>query len=180
MSLKELTAEKHDIAESTKFMKAIFKSKLPLDLWADYTYQRSLIYNGIEGVAGASSLLNDLPGIQRAHYLYLDFKEVWDKNKPISYKQTTIDYYKYIMGLHLNKDKILSHLYVWHIGDMYGGQMIKKIIPGKHLSLTFKDTDLLKQNLRAKLTDAHADEANVAFDWAIKLLSEYDNDINLE
>jgi heme oxygenase len=179
MSLKELTAEKHNLAESTPFMKAIFAKKLPIDLWADYTYQRSLIYNGIEGVAGACGLLKDLPDIQRAHYLYLDYKESTNNELRHSYRQSAIDYYKYILSLYPDENKILAHLYVWHMGDMYGGQMIKKIIPGTHLSLSFKDTEKLKQTLRSKLTDDLATEANVAFDWAIKLLNEYDN-ISLE
>lgn len=174
MSLKELTAENHKLAESTAFMKSLFLNKLPISMWADYTYQRSLIYNGIEGVAGACGILNDLPDIHRTHYLYLDYKEYTNGSIEHSYRQTTIDYYKYILNLYPDKDKIIPHLYVWHMGDMYGGQMIKKIIPGKHLSLTFKNVELLKQNLRSKLNDTMAVEANTAFEWAIKLLNEYE------
>jgi hypothetical protein len=33
---------------------------------------------------------------------------------------------------------------------------------------------MLKVNIRAKLKDDMADEANIAFDWAIKLLNDYD------
>lgn len=179
MNLKEATKEKHTLAEQSEFMRALFKGKLPLDLWIDYTYQRHLIYGAIEGVAGACGLLKDLPDIQRTYYLYQDFSEMIGTNKCPVYRQSAIDYHRYILDLFPNSEKVLAHLYVWHMGDMYGGQMIKKIVPGKHRSLTFKDVDLLKNNLRAKLNDNMADEANIAFDWAIKLLNEY-NVPNLE
>lgn len=175
MSLKELTAEKHKLAESTAFMKAIFDRKMTIELWADYTYQRSLIYNGIEGVAGACGLTQDLPDLPRAHYLYLDYKNMMqDKLYTITYRQTAIDYYKYILGLYPDAKRIMAHLYVWHMGDLFGGQALKRIVPGSHRSLEFKNVDQLKQTIREKLDDSMADEANIAFDWAIKLLQEYD------
>ena len=40
MSLKELTKAKHELAETTPFMKAVFDLKLPMELWVDYTYQK--------------------------------------------------------------------------------------------------------------------------------------------
>jgi heme oxygenase len=64
------------------------------------------------------------------------------------------------------------------MGDLYGGQMIKKIVPGPHYSLEFVNPEELKTNLRNKLSDDMADEANCAFDWAIKILNEYDLALN--
>jgi heme oxygenase len=69
----------------------------------------------------------------------------------------------------------MAHLYVWHMGDLYGGQMIKRLIPGSHLALDFENKDQLISAFRSKLDDSMADEANSAFDWAIKLLQEYDS-----
>lgn len=176
MSLKEATYEKHKAAETTPFMKAVFAQKLPLDLWADFTYQRSLIYNGIEGVAGACGVIQDLPDISRAHYLYLDYKSMTGGELKHPYRLVAIDYYKYILSLFPNPDRIIAHLYVWHMGDLFGGQMIKKIVPTSHKSLEFKNPDVLKATIRAKLKDEMADEANIAFDWAIKLLNDYNVD----
>jgi len=68
----------------------------------------------------------------------------------------------------------MAHLYVWHMGDMFGGQMIKKVVPGSHRNLEFQDIPTLMTNIRAKLDDSMADEANVAFDWAIKMMRGYD------
>ena len=178
MALKDLTAEKHKEAESTPFMKAVFKKTLPSSLWADWTYQKTLFYGGIEGAAGSCGLLHDLPDIRRAFYLYLDFEDLWGKNntRP-NYRPVTVDYYNYILSISSNSEKIMPHLYVWHMGDMFGGQMIKKIVPGPHRNLEFKDTNTLMTNIRAKLNDSMADEANLAFDWAIKMMRDYDSSL---
>ncbi len=177
MSLKELTAEKHKEAESTKFMKAVFAKTLPIDLWKDWTYQKSLFYNGIEGVAGACGLTQSLPDIQRAHYLYLDYRDMLTDGNHSFYKQKVVDYYQYILKLLPEPDKVMAHLYVWHMGDLFGGQMIKKIINAPSRSLDFKNPELLKQSIREKLKVEMAAEANIAFDWAISMMREYDRDL---
>lgn len=175
MALKDLTAEKHKEAESTPFMKAVFKKTLPSSLWADWTYQKALFYGGIEGAAGANGLLADLPDIRRAFYLYLDFCDMWDKDttRP-DYRAVVKDYYNYILSISRDPKKVMAHLYVWHMGDMFGGQMIKKIVPGSHRNLEFHDVSTLMTNIRSKIDDSMAEEANIAFDWAIKMMRDYD------
>jgi hypothetical protein len=64
------------------------------------------------------------------------------------------------------------------MGDLFGGQMIKKMLTDvPHRNLEFKDIDGLKEKIRAKLDDSLGAEANVAFDWAIRILGEYDADL---
>ena len=70
MSLKDLTWDKHQAAEATDFMKSVFKKKMPTSVWADYTYNKMLWYGAIETKASAEGYLDDLPGIQRAYFLY--------------------------------------------------------------------------------------------------------------
>lgn len=174
MGLKEATAEKHRQAEQTPFMQAVFKRKLPLDLWADFTYQKSLIYLAIESTADSLGLLKDIEDIKRAQYLYKDYMDMAGSVGKHPYRLAAIDYYKYIMSIYSDPDRIMAHLYVWHMGDLYGGQMIKKIVDAPHTNLDFTDPEKLKMIIRSKLNDNMADEANVAFDWAIKILSDYD------
>lgn len=178
MSLKELTADKHTEAESTPFMKAVFNSTLPLELWADWTYQKTLFYGTIEGCAGANRLLDDLPDIRRAFYLYLDFKDMWDKDttRP-DYKSAVVDYHNYLLSISNDAKRIMAHLYVWHMGDMFGGQMIKKIVPGSHRNLEFADPKTLITNIRAKIDDSMAEESRTAFDWAVRMMREYDRNL---
>jgi heme oxygenase len=176
MSLKDLTKDKHAIAENTKFMKAVFARTLPKLLWQDFTFQKFIWYREIENAAKTFGLLENLPGIERVAKLNEDYATILTK-EPKTYfvvKSVATDYADYIKTL--NKDQVLAHLYVWHVGDMMGGQMIKKIItdePTTHLD--FDDVPGLLKNLRPMLSDELADEANVAFDWAIKILEYYDS-----
>jgi hypothetical protein len=52
--------------------------------------------------------------------------------------------------------------------------MIKRLIPGSHIAFEFENKDQLISTIRSKLDDSMADEANLAFDWAIRILQEYD------
>ncbi len=174
MSLKELTAEKHKLAESTAFMQAVFNKSLPQDLWIDWTYQKWLFYGAVEGAAGANQLLGDLPDLRRAFYLFMDYNEMNTERKKHEFRPIVVDYYNYLISISKDPNKVMAHLYTWHMGDLFGGQMIKKIIPGSHRNLEFADPRTLMTNIRAKLDDSMGDEANVAFDWAIRMMKDYD------
>jgi heme oxygenase len=177
MSLKDLTSAKHAEAESTPFMKAVFARTLPFDLWVDWTYQKWLFYGAIEGAAGANRLLGDLPDLRRAFYLAMDYNEMNEGNPRHEFRPIVIDYYNYLLSISKDPNKIMAHLYTWHMGDMFGGQMIKKIVPGAHRNLEFEDPRTLMTNIRAKLDDSMGDEANVAFDWAIRMMRDYDSSL---
>jgi heme oxygenase len=177
MSLKELTAEKHQEAESTPFMKAVFAKKLPKEVWADWTYQKWLFYGAIEGAAGANRLLGDLPDLRRAFYLAMDYQEMNGNNPRHEFRPIVVEYYNYLLSISKDPNKIMAHLYTWHMGDMFGGQMIKKIVDAPHRNLEFTDPRTLMTNIRAKLDDSMGDEANVAFDWAIRMMRDYDSSL---
>ena len=153
-------------------MKTVIAGNISKELWADFTYQKQLVYNAIEGAAGALGITKDLPDVQRCFYLAEDFREM--NVDGIKYRQEAIDYYHYILSIAKDHDKVLAHLYVWHMGDLFGGQMIKTIVDAPHRALDFKDAGALRTAFRAKLDDRLGDEANVAFDWAIKLMNSYD------
>ena len=177
MSLKELTKDKHTAAEGTPFMKAVFASKMPMAVWVDYTFQKAMWYNAIEEQAERMGLLKDLQGIKRSQLIMEDY---YAMEKPFAsyntFKEVTKDYTRYIRGLQDPK-QVLAHLYTWHMGDMFGGQMIKKIINAPHSHLEFENAMALISTMRPLLTDDLADEANVAFEWAIKILGEYDDSL---
>jgi len=177
MSLKDLTSAKHAEAESTPFMKAVFARTLPFDLWVDWTYQKWLFYGAIEGAAGANQLLGDLPDLRRAFYLFMDYNEMNTEHKKNEFRPIVIDYYNYLISIAKDPNKVMAHLYTWHMGDMFGGQMIKKIVPGAHRNLEFEDPRTLMTNIRAKLDDSMGDEANIAFDWAIRMMRDYDSSL---
>ena len=176
MSLKELTKDSHTEAERTPFMQAVFKKRMPVKTWGDYTFQKSAIYNTIENVCRYNKLTNDILDIERSVHLYLDAQEIMGDMSAVRMRPVTGEYVRYLLSLVDEPDRILAHLYVWHMGDLHGGQMIKKVLPPPHRNLDFADIEGLKVAIRAKLNDSMADEANVAFEWAMKLMNTYDAD----
>ena len=175
MSLKELTADKHAEAENTAFLKAVFDNRMPMDVWQDFTYQKTLFYNAIESCLSEAGLVSKFPDIKRTFKLLSDYKEMTGGAITNSYNQTVLDYYQYIMNLYPDTQRIMAHLYTWHMGDLHGGQMIKRVINAPHSSLDFENRSDLIRAFREYLNDDMADEAKVAFDWAIKLMREYDS-----
>ena len=172
MSLKELTADKHRKAETTPFMKAVFAKTLPRDHWVDFTYQKSLFYNTIESAADAQGLMTDIEPMRRSALLAQDYEKMTSGTR--KYKPSVLEYHNYIQTL-TDPKQIMAHLYTWHMGDLFGGQMIKKLVGGPHSSLDFLDPPVLIAAMRRKLSDDMAEEANIAFDWAIQILNEYDH-----
>ena len=110
MSLKELTAEKHKAAESTKFMKAVFAKKMPRDIWADWTFQKCYFYKTIETQCNANGLLLDLPDIERTQLLINDYAAMHEPHMEARIRPTTLDYCNYIIDLPPGP-LVLAHLY---------------------------------------------------------------------
>jgi heme oxygenase len=70
-------------------------------------------------------------------------------------------------------DALMAHIYVLHMGDLSGGQMIAKMVPGQGQMYQFDtDKDKLKELIRAKTKDSMAEEAKYVFESSTKLFQE--------
>lgn len=179
MSLKEITKDLHTDAERTVFAKKLLTGVLTSEEYANYLWQMLLVYNGIETAARGQGMLANLPDIERAHKIYQDCIELVGPNHNLKWLPVVIEYYQYLLSLNYNAERkhlVKAHLYCRHMGDLYGGQMIAKKVPGKGRFYEFKDADNLKTAIRAELTDDLGDEARVAFEWAIKIMKALNRD----
>jgi len=174
MSLKELTQEKHTEAEQTEFTGVLLSGNITKEQYGKYLYQMMLIYNSLEIAANKVGLLPELPDLRRAPNIYLDLTELLGKDHGCQWVPAAVEYHTYLLGLaELNdRNKIMAHVYVRHMGDLYGGQMIKSKVPGTGRFYEFKDPTGLKSLIRERLDDSMGDEANLAFDYAIKIMRE--------
>ena len=173
MSLKELTAEAHRQAETQPFVKLIFSGNITKEEYATYLYNQYAAYEILESHALIVGLLNDLPGIQRAAKLLEDFKELWPADQTVpALANATLLYKEHINTISNDPTKLMAHLYVRHMGDLYGGQMIAKKVPGSGQFYKFDNADALKTAIRTKLNDSLADEALVCFGFATQLFKE--------
>jgi heme oxygenase len=174
MSLKEITKDLHTAAEKTKFAKLLLNGNISRDEYANYLYQMLAIYDPIEFLAEEQGLLANLPGIKRISKIYQDYLELKD-NKLFTLSKETLAYHMYLLELGNDPERrhlIKAHMYVRHMGDLFGGQYIAKAVPGEGRFYQFDDVEGLKTAIRAELTDDLGDEARVAFEWAIKIMKE--------
>jgi heme oxygenase len=78
----------------------------------------------------------------------------------------------YIMSIKDQPQRLMAHIYVRHMGDLAGGQMIAKKVPGSGKYYQFEDPETLKAAIRERLDDSMADEAKVCFDFATRFFKE--------
>lgn len=178
MSLKEITKDLHTEAERTIFAKKLIGGDLTPEEYANYLWQMVLVYNGIEVAANSQGMLKNLPDIERTYKIYQDCIELVGTSHQLKWNDTTIAYYQYLLALNYDEQKrhlIKAHLYCRHMGDLFGGQIIKNRVPGSGRFYDFKNPDSLKAAIRAELTDDLGAEARVAFEWAIKLMKSLVN-----
>jgi len=176
MSLKELTYEHHRNAERQKFVKVLMSGSIDPKLYATFLYNQYVNYNILETCAMAQGVLNGLPDIRRAPRILEDFQELWGEGAPDKEPPKTTpssrEYADHIMSISTDPEKLMAHVYTRHMGDLSGGQMIRKKVPGAGKMFDFEDPSALKTAIREKLNDNMADEAKICFEFATKLFQE--------
>ena len=176
MSLREITKDLHHQAETTKTAKLLLSGKVSDDQYANWLYQLILIYGPIEFGNKIQGFFDSMPGIERLPAIYQDYRELAPVDKTYVWMPSTLAYHAYLVTLINNPTQrhlIKAHSYVRHMGDLSGGQIIKKQSPGSGRMFQCDNLDTIKPILRASLTDDLGEEAIVAFQWNIKMLREF-------
>ena len=179
MSLREITHDLHEEAEKTIFAKKLVGGTFTAEEYANYLWQMVLVYNGIETACKSQGMLTNLKDIERTHKIYQDCIELVGPHHRLSWLPVTIEYYQYLLELNMNPERkhlVKAHMYCRHMGDLFGGQIIKKKAPGQGRFYDFDDAHNLKAAIRAELTDDLGPEARVAFEWAIKIMKALNNE----
>ena len=174
MSLKELTKDNHTNAERQEFVKILFSGTIDPKLYATYLYNQFPMYELLEVCAMPHGLLSDMPGILRAKAIRADFEELWGSDEEDRPKMCAVvkQYMDHIMKINDDPKLLMAHIYVRHMGDLAGGQMIAKKVPGAGKYYQFENADDLKAAVRLKIDDSMADEAKVCFDFATQFFKE--------
>ena len=177
-NLRELTKEAHTNAERQEFVKILFSGKINPKLYATFLKNQHPCYEILEVCAMPHGLLTNMPDIRRAPAILSDYKELWTEADGESELLPVVQkYLDHIMSIKDDPKKLMAHLYVRHMGDLAGGQMIAKRVPGSGTMYKFENGEELKNKIRSKLNDTMGDEANVAFDFAISLMKDM-NELN--
>lgn len=173
MSLKELTHEAHRTAETQPFVKVLFSGSIDPKIYATYLKNQHPMYEILEVCAMPLGLLTGLPDIRRAPKINEDFMELWGDSQDEPYICPVVnEYIKYILSIKDDPKKLMAHVYVRHMGDLAGGQMIAKRVPGNGKYYHFENADALKVAIRERIDDSMADEAKVCFGFATRFFQE--------
>ena len=180
MSLKEATWEHHKRAEEQPFVGMMFGGKLHPKSYAIFLYNQIQQYDVLEDTASRNDVLTGLEDINRYPGLVKDFQELWEEygTEVPPTLETTKEFTKYIEQI--DKDpstesrqkRLMAHIYTRHMGDLMGGQMLAKKVPGSSAMYEFSNPDKLKGLIRAKLDDSMADEVRVAYKFATSTFKE--------
>ncbi|MCF8428558.1 MAG: biliverdin-producing heme oxygenase [Bacteroidia bacterium] len=165
MNLREATAEKHKIAEKMPFNQRMMQKQLSKLDYLNYINQHFEIFTAIEA--------NDLPhpSLNRTQLISLDIQELQVELKvPNVVFSSTKLYVAYLQSL--SYQDLLPHIYLNYLAVMFGGQIIKKVVPSTGNMYEFENMNEAASTIRVLQKDEWADEVNKGFDFNIAILEE--------
>ena len=129
--IKELVWEEHKNAERQEFVKILMSGEINPELYATYLYNQLNCYVELEKWSNHNGLFRHTPGLQRAENINKDFTKLWTKSEKPVITQSTKEYVEHINTITDDPEKLYAHIYVRHLGDLSGGQMIARKVPAK-------------------------------------------------
>ena len=175
MSLKNLTQSKHSSAERSWFAGLMMSGQITNDQYSVYLKQQYECYNALED---RFNQLDDseskLPAsLKRADSIMMDLEELSSDVENIPIFDSTKIYIDYILNK-CEENLLYAHVYVRYLGDLKGGQMIAKRIPGEGKYYQFDNPEELESFIRSQLRQDQnfVDECNKCFESAILLFKD--------
>ena len=171
MSLKELTMQQHRNAERQKFAGVLMSGEIPKKFYLIYLINQHACYHSLE--THPLFVLPDL-NLNRSDKIKEDINEL---NNDIKMDITnvltksTLYYITHVKKIN-TQDDFNAHVYVRYLGDLRGGQMISKKIPGQGYYYHFDNPQELAHDIYNKLNDDMAEEAKKVFNFATQLFIE--------
>lgn len=162
--LRDITHDKHMAVEKLPFVQYLLKGNITQSDYAVYLFEMLAIYQHLESLAQQAGLLDTLPGLVRTERIAEDLKEI----SPLycgTLCSSTTAYLDYLSELYQSdrRNQLFAHIYVRHLGDMYGGKMISRVVPGTGRWYEFPNRAELLPKFNAMLSLELADEALVSF-----------------
>ena len=182
LDIKDLTLEHHKNAERQEFVKILMSGHIDEKLYATYLYNQLQCYSVLEKYGLHNSLFRDTPNLLRAEHIHYDYMALWtDIGAPPEITESTKQYINHIESIQDEAMKLYAHIYVRHMGDLSGGQMIMRKTPGPNRYYRFRDKQvgeyrrIVKETINTYLNvyeHSVVPEAIYCFESATKLFKE--------
>ena len=181
LDIKELTLEQHKNAERQEFVRTLMSGNIDPNLYAIYLYNQYHCYRALEDRGIENSLFVDTPNLPRADRIRKDYQSLWKFDDTPILTQSTVDYIKHIELIKESAESLYAHIYVRHLGDLSGGQMIRRKTPGPNRYYKFRDKEvgdyrrIVKETINTYLNvyeHSVVPEAIYCFESATKLFKE--------
>jgi len=182
MSLKELTMKQHTNAERQKFAGVLMSGKITKNVYMIYLVNQHHCYSALENHS-EFKLPDDR--LKRSDKIRKDIEELLYQMTGVeveyrtpdlfcveTLKPSTLDYDTYVEENIKTYEQFMAHVYVRYLGDLRGGQMISKKVPGSGKYYKFDEPEELANSIYCNINDDMADEAKKVFEYATKLFIE--------
>jgi len=179
--LRAVTFDKHHAVESLPFVQYLLKGNITKQHYVIYLAEMLLIYQHLEKLATELGLLDNLPELPRADKMQKDLLELDPEHQTVV-SPSTVCYLDYLSELAASEQshQLFAHIYVRHLGDMYGGKMISRVIPGTGRWYQFDNRSDLVKRFNDQITMDLASEALVAFDHFGNIFQELAKRTNIQ
>lgn len=176
--LRDITQEKHMSVEHLPFIQYLLKGNITQHDYVIYLAEMTAIYQRLEDLAQQAGLFNGLEDLPRSQRMQEDLEEL-APGHTTELLPSTRDYLAHLDSI-AQSGQLFAHVYVRHMGDLYGGKMISRVVPGTGRWYEFENRSELAKTFNERVTLDLADEALIAFDHYGKIFLDLWTKIHTE
>lgn len=163
--LRSATQKKHEAVEALPFVQYLLHGNITTEHYIVYLAEMCEIYRHLEFLALHAGLFDNMPELPRTARIQADLEEL-APGYATEITDATRRYLQHLSDLADSNDprQLFAHVYVRHLGDMYGGKLISRVVPGTGRWYEFDNRADLVKRFNAALTEDLTAEALVGFD----------------
>ena len=171
--LREITHKQHMAVEHLPFTRYLLGGTITESDYVVYLAEMLAIYQHLEHVAQQAGLFNGMEELPRSQHMQEDLTELApDYQADILPSTQTYLAYLDSVAQSDHPKQLFAHVYVRHMGDLYGGKLIARGVPGTGRWYQFENRADLAKQFNERITVDLADEAIVAFDHYNNIFQE--------